>query len=377
MREHLLPRRVRVAALVVAISSVVAGLLAGPAMADTSTITVATATANPEQAVPVDLTFSGTDTQPGSSQVEAVVRPAGGLPCQSSLQDDVSAVGTEDQVISVPSVAAGAYQVTASYKPLTATPYQVCAWLEQESANGSNQVVAGPSTVSFTARGPQVGQLTVAVSKALIPNQAFQIDYTTQADQPLDLYSVIKAVPSVPAGGSAATQPCPATFEVQQQQFQVETILFGFAQQTVFGGPATTTATAKEKTGFYVICTWVEGPSGAEVDASATTQVTVGTPVVTLPKPGLTFSKVTASRRHGVAVTGKTAAGFSGRLLVAAACGSSTAKHATTAKKGRLAGSVGLPTGCRKAKRVKVTVTWAGSSSYANQSITRSVAIGK
>jgi hypothetical protein len=377
MRLRFVPRRARGPVAAVVISTVAACCFAGPAMAGTSTITVANATATPEQAVPVDLTFSGTNGQAGSSEVQAVIRPAGGLPCQSSYQDDVSAVGGEDQVIAVPSVGPGAYQVTASYKPLTASSYQVCAWLEQQSVNGASQVVAGPSTVSFTARDPQVGQFTVAVPKALVPNQAFQISYATQTDQSLDLYSVIKAVPSAPAGGGASAQPCPASFEFQQGLGQVETILFGFGQQTVFGGPTTTTATAKEKTGTYAICTWLEGPGSGEVDDLADTPVTVGTPVTQPPQPGLKFTWASASRRHGLAVAGRTASAFSGRLTLAAACGSSTSKRTTTAKKGRFSATMGLPKSCRSRKTVKVTVSWAGSSSYAKQSITRSVAIGK
>jgi hypothetical protein len=387
MWEHSALRRARFAALVVAISSVAAAAFAGPAMADTSTITAANATAVPEQAIPVDLTFSGTNNLSTAAEVEAVVRPAGGLPCQSSFQDDISAVGSEDQILFGPAaemVAAGpgtAYHVTASYKPSTPTGFQVCAWLQQNQSN-SDQPVAGPSTVTFTARAPQVSQLAVSLPKALTPNVPFEVSYTTQTDQSLTLYSIIMAAPAPTTSTSSSTagssaQECPSSFEVQQQQGDVETLLFGFPGQSVFGGPATSTASAKEKTGFYVICTWIEGPNGAEVDATATTQVTVGSPVIALPKPGLALSKVTASHRHGVSATGKTRAAFSGHLVLAAACGSSTAKRTTTAKKGRFSGTVGLPAACRKAKRVTVTLTWAGSSSYAKQSITRSVAIGK
>jgi hypothetical protein len=328
---------------------------AAPAIAATSTITVASPTAAPEQAVPVDLTFSGTNNQSGSAEVEAVVRPAGGLSCQSSYQVDLAAVGSVDQVIFGPgaqTVAANQpYQVDASYKPAAAASYQVCAWLAQNQG-GTEKAVAGPSALSFTTQGPQVVQLTVAVAKPLIPNVAFGIAYTTQTDQSLALYSVIEAAPAVPPAGSPASRACASSFEAQQQE--VDRILVGPGAQEVFGGPATTTIADTEKAGAYVICTWVEGPTYRQVDASATTLVTVGT-VSPPSQPGVSLTKVTASRRHGVSASGKTASAFSGRLVLLAACGSSTASHAVTADHGRFSGRLGLPSGCRRAERVKVT----------------------
>jgi hypothetical protein len=372
MRVSLVPRAARGAMLVAAVSTVAAGAFAGPAMAATSTISVASETAAPEQAVPVDLTFSGTNNLSGIAEVEAVVRPAGGLGCQSSYQDDLSAIGGEDTPIFGPgaeSVPAGqAYQVSASYKPATPGSYQVCAWLA-ENVNAVDQAVAGPATVSFTARGPQVTQLTVTAPKELMPGVAFQIGYTTQTDQQIALFSVLKKT-----GGL----PCAASYELETQQSQQETTLLGAGSPLVYGGPTTTTVTIKQKTGTYLVCTWVEGPSGQEVDDATTTQITVGSPTPPVPpKPGLTLTKVKASRRHGVSITGSAAQGFAGRLLVTAACGSSTTTRATTRKGRRFSASLGLPRGCRGARDVKLSVTWAGSSAWSKQSVTRSVVIGR
>jgi hypothetical protein len=211
-----------------------------------------------------------------------------------------------------------------------------------------------------------VSQLTVAVPKDLQPGVSFQVTYTTQTDQTLVLSSVLRP---------ASAAPCPATVSLDQAQNRPETNLLGPGTQQVFGGPLTTTATTKQKTGLYVICTWVEGPNGDEVDASATTPVTVGTPPP--PQPGLTLTKASASRRHGVSVAGTTASGFAGKLVISAACGSASAKHTTTAHTRRFAASVRLPTGCRKAKKVKLTVSWAGSSAFAKQTVAKTVAIAK
>jgi hypothetical protein len=374
MRAGLVLRRARGATFVAVVSAVAAGWFAAPALADPSnTITAANATPNPEQAVPVDLSFSGTNALTGNAEVEAIVRPAGGLACQSSYQDDISAVGAEDVTIFGPGaqmVPPGSYQLSASFKPPTPSSYQVCAWLQQNQG-GTDQVVPGvaPGTVSFTARSPQVTQLTVAVPKDLTPNITFQIGYTTQTDQPLELFSVIKN-----AGGL----PCATSYELESQQSQQETTLLGIGSPEVFGGPATTTVPNKEKTGSYLICTWVEGPNVQQVDHADSTPIIVGTPVPpTPPQPGLKVTRLSASRRRGVSVAGSTAAGFSGRLVLAASCGSSTAKRSATARHRRFSANVGLPTGCRKAKKVKITVSWAGSTDFSKQSATKSVAIGK
>jgi hypothetical protein len=372
MRVRLVPRAARGAALVAAVATVAAGGFVTPAMAATPTISVANDTAAPEQAVPVDLTFSGTNTLTGSVNVEAVVRPAGGLACQSSYQDDESAVGTEDTTIIGPGadpVPAGqAYQVSSSYKPTAPGSYQVCGWLAQ-TVNNTDQAVAGPGTVSFTARGPQVTQLAVSVPKDLVPGIVFQVGYTTQTDQQLSLFSVLKKT-----GGL----PCAASYELETQQSPQDTTLLGLDSPEVFGGPTTSTVTTKQPTGTYLICSWVEGPNGQEVDDVAVTPITVGTPAPPVaPKPGLALTKVKASRRHGVSVTGAAATGFTGRLLVTAACGSSRTKHTTNAKGRRFSASLGLPSGCGHARNVKLIVTWAGSSAWSKQSATKSVVIGR
>ena len=369
MPVHLVPRRARkLSAAVIVATAFAVGAFAAPAMADTSSITIASATATPEQAIPVDLTFSGTNAQTGSSEVEAVVRPAGGLTCLSSYQEDISTLPGQDVTIFAPgaqSVAPGAYSVSGSFKPPAPGGYQICAWLEQ-SQNSTDQAVSAPATLSISARGPQVSQLTVTVPKNPQPNVTFPVSYTTQTDQPLTLYSVLY---------SAALGSCPASFELNEQENRAETVLSGLPVIQVFGGPATSTLTTRQKTGFYLVCTWIEGPNSGEVDHAASTPVTVGTP--TAPKPGLKLTRATASHRHGVSVAGSTAAGFTGKLTVSAACGRSTARRTATPRHGRFASGFRMPSGCRRATRVKLTVSWAGSSAFSKQTVTRTVAIAK
>lgn len=373
MPVHLVPRCARrmssaVFAVTALACALTAAVFAVPAMADTSSITVAATTAAPEQAVPVDLTFSGTNALTVNAEVEAVVRPAGGLACLSSYQEDTTTFPGQDVAILAPgaqAVGPGAYSVPASFKPSAAGAYQVCAWLEQNQ-NSTDQAVTPPATLTINAQAPQVSQLTVTVPKDPQPNISFPIAYTTQTDQQLSLYSVLLPV---------TEGPCPASFELERQVARPKTVLSGFDSPQVFGGPSTTTVVTKQRTGSYLVCTWVEGPNGGEVDRSVSTPLTVGTP--TPPQPGLKLTRATASHRRGVSIAGSSAVGFSGKLAVSAACGSSTARRTVTDRNRRFSSSVALPGGCRRARRVKLSVSWAGSSAFARQTVTRTVAIGR
>ena len=155
----------------------------------------------------------------------------------------------------------------------------------------------------------------------------------------------------------------------------METVLSGFGFTSVFGGPVTNIVTIRQGTGFYTVCTWVEGPNSGEVDGAASTPVTVGTPPP--PSPKLKLTKAAASHKHGVAMAGSTVSGFTGKLAVSAACGSATAKRTVTARNRRFSSGLALPRGCAHARKVKLTVSWAGSSAFANQTVTKTVAIAK
>ena len=370
MPVRLVPRSTRrISSVVILATAALTGGFAAPAMADTpSSIAVATTTATPEQAVPVDLAFSGTNALTANAEVEAVVRPAGGLACLASYQEDTSTFPAQDVAIFAPgaqSVSPGAYDVSGSFKPPVAGSYQVCAWLAQNQ-NSTDQPVSSPATLTVAARGPQVSQLTVTVPKDLQPNVTFPVSYTTQTDQQLSLHSVIYA---------SDQRPCAASFELNQEQGRIETLLSAVGFTSVFGGPVTNIVTIRQGTGFYTVCTWVEGPNSGEVDGAASTPVTVGTPPP--PSPKLKLTKAAASHKHGVAMAGSTVSGFTGKLAVSAACGSATAKRTVTARNRRFSSGFALPRGCAHARKVKLTVSWAGSSAFANQTVTKTVAIAK
>lgn len=262
-------RIVRMMALAIAGSAALAALSTAVASAATDSLTVTVATATPEQAVPVTLQFSGSATQ--ASSLLAVARPAGGIGCQPTYESDTSAAGNADWVLFGHYDAQenpGSFSEQATYTPQNPGSYLLCAWLERNDNNRT--LAAGPISATFTARGPQVAQLTVGLAGSARPQSAFQIAYTTQTDQQLHLYSVVK-----PAGGLA----CASSYELETQQNQTENVVLGDYDEDVFGGPTTTTQTDTEShAGPYVICTWIEGPNSGEVDAATSTSIYVGSP---------------------------------------------------------------------------------------------------
>ena len=230
--------------------------------------------------MPVTIAVSGSTAAAGDDEtlLVAVVRPAGGIPCQSSEGNDGQAAGSSSKALFFgyggfgypgTGLSAGSFDDTAEFNPPAPGSYLVCAWIDDQGPGASETTTASTST-TFSARGPQVEQLTVSLPTPPKPNVAFQIAYTTQTDQQLSLYSTIK-----PAGGL----PCASSYELETAQNQDETnLLSGGYWQSIFGGPTTATTTTTEKKGSYVICSWIEGPNQQEVDAATSTSISVTTP---------------------------------------------------------------------------------------------------
>ena len=347
--------------------AMVAGWAAAPAMA-ASTVQITIETAPPEQAIPVQIALSGTIVSSGSgndgSNVYAEVRPAGGVACQPTYEADRTAAGNDSDVIYNNFVDTGPLAASGNYDPDAPGSYLVCAWIEP-----SDNTASTTASMVFAARGPQVPVLTVALPVTPRPAQAFSITYTTQTDQQLSLSSVIK-----PAGGA----PCASSYELERQQDADNEAVTGLlGEDSVYGGPTNTSATATEARGSYIVCTWIEGPSNGEVDATTTTPVSVQ-PAAPVPKPAdLRFTGISVSRRHGANIDGTTAAKLAGRILVYASCDKSSSSSSVLVKKGKFAGHLKLPSACRGRRYTEIGAVWKGSPSFLKQSISKSVRIRK
>ena len=335
----------------VCIVMLAAGLTTAVASAGAATLSTTVATAAPEQAVPVQLTFSGTADPGDGSTVDAEVRPAGGTPCQPSFSADRTAAGNASTTITdYDNVSPGSYADNRTWTPGEPGSYIICAWLVQD-----NNTVAGPITTPVQARGPQVQALAVGFATTPLDNVPFHVVYTTQTDQQLDLGSIIK-----PAGGL----PCASSFELEHQQDEnisgVDNVFDYFTN--VYGGPVASTATVTEGPGSYLICTYVEGPDeSGEVDAALSTPFSIAAPPPKLD-PDLAITALTASTSTGISVAGTTAAAFAGTLKVVASCNHATSNGIGTATAGAFTAGLALPAKCAAGDEVTVKVSWLGSS---------------
>lgn len=371
----------RVIRLLVGVVLALAAAASATAPASASdTLQVAVNSPSPEQGIPLPITFSGTteavDSEGHGPFLAAVVRPAGGIGCQANYGNDHSAAGGVTTDIfgphgetREPSQGPGPFQQEATYSPPNTGSYLVCAWLEN-GGYGESGLHAGPVSATFSARGPQVYELTVGLPHPALPGVAFQVNYTTHTDQQLGMGSVIR-----PVGGL----PCAANRELDSQQNQTETSLVGGSYfnggERIFGGPATVAATVTEPAGPYLICTWIEGPNNLEVDAALSTSIYVGTPPPPPPErrhaisPLLSLSGISVSRRHGTVVRGRGASALSGRLKIGVSCSRSNVTGAALVTRGQFRLRLATPRRCHAGGRARVTVRWTGSNAFLPQSV--------
>lgn len=374
-------------AALLASTSVAASMEVAPASA-ADTLQIAVNSPAPEQGVPLTIEFSGAseavDSEGHGPRLFAVLRPAGGIGCQADYGDDHSAAGGVSTELfnndfdydGSPQVGPGPYTQPDTYNPPNVGAYLICAWLE-----GEKTTVAGPVSATFTTRGPQVLQLAVGLPHPALPGVAFQIDYTTHTDQQLAMYSDIR-----PSGGL----PCAANHSLdaeQNQSNESDSNTFGnpffFEEdQHVFGGPTTVTGTVTEAAGSYDICTWIEGPNENEVDATASTNIYVGTPppkpktrAVRAISPLLSLRSVRVSRRHGAFLTGSAISSLTGHLRAAISCGHSTSKGQVRVTHGHFSVRLSTPRRCRARGKARVTVSWPGSRAFLAQSASDTVQV--
>jgi hypothetical protein len=298
-------RSLIVAAVIVAFAA-----FAPAAFADD--VAISLSTSSPEQGIPLTVTLSGTsgaiDSEGDGGYLYAVARPSGGVGCQASFGADQVAAGDASTVLvdGDEQDAGQAFSEQEEFTPDVGGSL-VCAWIETDGDDGDDvatpdEVTAGPISADFNAAGAKVGPLKVSVPAAIRVNQAYDITYATQTDQDLSLASIV--IPAASGG-------CAGSYELETDDLENPDDIFDGS--TDIYGTATTTGMDKQTTaGTYTICTWIEGPDDAQIDATSATTVTVLAAGATVPAAATS----TSSPGGGSIGTGPSGSGASDAACV-------------------------------------------------------------
>jgi hypothetical protein len=359
MTPHTRARRVTLRALLTAVALLIATLATFAVTAraaEAATLTATDGTATPEQNMAVSFTFAGTADVGTNSTLDAVARPASGAACGTSFEVDQADAASSDVFVASLDVPAGPYTHTNAFTPTAAGDWIVCAWLEQTTAGTTT--VAATSSTPVTARGPQVAQLTVTPPTTITANQAFTVQYTTQTDQPLALYSVIHRT----------NVACGQSFEADRSTTPDAAVVVNGV--SVDGGPVSTPGPITSVAGTFQLCTWLEvaGNQGVASGPVATPFTVHAPPSPAKPSPVLTLTSLSFAGGT-VSFAGTTTAGYSGSISLVVQCASQVGSGQVTVGGGAYSGTLTLPAACTAGTAVKLTATIAASASFKGQTV--------
>ena len=206
-------------------------VMAGPAHADSASMTVTATDGTPDPAAEVSrvFTISGTATTPKDLFVK--FRPVGGAPCAATFREDTgTAFGWTYEDVN------GAFSLkhAATWSP--AGTFMFCYWL----ATGDNAITT-PFTQAITFRSP-VGVIT-ATFNPIMPfvSQLTIASITGSTEAPAEVYGKLRA-----AGGAA----CAPTF-------REDTGLPVISYVDVNGAFAQQATVTQAIAGSYVLCLWL------------------------------------------------------------------------------------------------------------------------
>lgn len=275
------------------VAAVVVLIGAGPALADSATLSVTTTTgaSDPVAGVGRVFTLSGSSAVP--SRIWVKYRPAGGAPCAPSALTDS---GTKlFQFIFYGEDVNGTIDIAqASTWSLPGT-FVFCFWIAP-----TESAVATPFTQAITFRAP-TGTVTATIDPIIpLVGQTAAITVTGASEAPAQVFATVRA-----AGGAG----CAPTYGADTGS----SVLSGSAVDGAFSIPATTT---QSTAGNYVLCLWLaQSSSDPRPIAGPQPQpftVVAPPPPLPLPPPPESITASTTVRRA--------AARYSGRIVSRADC---------------------------------------------------------
>jgi hypothetical protein len=282
---------------------------AGPAFADSVTLSVTTTTGASDPVVGIGRTFTLSGSSAVPTNVFMKYRPAGGAPCASSAATDS---GTTAFNSFYGNPVNGAFSIALAGTWRLPGTFVFCYWLAP-----SDVAVATPFTQAITFR-PPTGTITATVDP-ITPqvNQPATITVTGASEAPSFVFASIR--PAGPAG-------CAPTYSADTGTG----LLSGTPVNGAFSIPVTTT---QRTAGSYVLCLWLaDSSTDATPIAGPQPQPfnVVGPPpppVVVLPVIASHYTTSSTLRRRAARYSGRVA-GFSGcqgrRTVVLRRVGSGT-----------------------------------------------------
>lgn len=216
---------------------------AGPAMADSASITFTDAAGTSDPAVGVGRTFTVTGNSAVAKYLYVLVRPAGGAPCAPSASSDAgntSYYGSFSGEDIYGSAVNGNFtrRLTGTWN--TPGSFMFCIWLATSSS-----APATPFTQVVTFRQPTG---TISATVAPISPQAGQtatVTITGSSEAPKAVYATIR-----PAGGA----PCASSYSADSGSGLV-------GGRSVNGAFTVTETTTQNAAGTYLICLWLASSS--------------------------------------------------------------------------------------------------------------------
>lgn len=280
-REMTLSIRIGLAAVVVALGALL--LAAGPAHADSASMTVTATDGTPDPAAEVSrvFTISGTASTPKDLFVK--YRPTGGAPCASTyLQDTGSRFGWSYEDVN----GDFSFKYAATWTP--AGTFMFCYWLATE-----DDAITTPFTQAITFRPPS-GTIT-ATFNPITPrvNQLTTATITGSTETPARVFGKVR-----PAGGAT----CAPTY------YQ-DTGLSVISYQDVNGAFVRQATVTQSTAGNYVLCLWL-----ADSDTDTTPIAGPQPQPFTVLAPPRHSSTISLSRR------GARPARYSGRVNTVTTC---------------------------------------------------------
>jgi hypothetical protein len=250
--------------LAVLSAAVALGVVAGPAFADSASISFTDASGNVDPVAGVGRTFTLSGNAGAPKYVYVLDRAAGGAPCAPSPSSDSGTTEygnsfSGDQFYDKAVNGNFTLKKTGTWR--TPGTYMFCIWIANNDSESTT-----PITQNVTFRAPS-GTIAATVAPLFPrPNQSATLTVTGSSEATKDVYATIRR-----AGGA----PCATSYEADSGS--------GIISDTSVNGAFNVQKTLSEPAGNYLICLWLADSASDGSPVAGPQPITYS--VVAPPKP--------------------------------------------------------------------------------------------